>query len=137
MAMLQASKTYQQDYGFLRRVLQANSFFSTLSGGLFILASGPVAAFLGLDASGIILGTGVLLLLFAADVFYVATRETLNRTFVVGIIAADLLWVAGSALLLLTDWVAWTNAGFWAVVIVADLVATFAALQWFGLRRGR
>jgi hypothetical protein len=96
-----------------------------------------VAAFLGLDASGIILGTGVLLLLFAVDVFYVATRETLNRTFVVGIIAADLLWVAGSALLLLTDWVAWTNAGFWAVVIVADLVATFAALQWFGLRRGR
>lgn len=135
MTTLQAPSQIQS-YAFLRRVLQADAATAALSGLGFTLAAGPVAAFLGLDAPWPVRLTGLLLLLFAADVAYVASRDTLNRTFVAAIIAANLLWVAGSALLLLTGWVAWSPAGFWAVASVADIVAVFAALQWVGLRRG-
>ena len=55
---------------FIRNVLKANALFSTLSGALFILASTQVAAFLGVGAPAAITVLGVLLLIFAADLFF-------------------------------------------------------------------
>jgi hypothetical protein len=120
---------------FLRRVLQANGIFSGLSGVAFILAARPLAAFLGLAAPVILMGIGLGLLLYAVALFREAARETIDRQFVIAAIIMDAAWVVGSIVLLLTGWVPFTLAGKWAIALVADLVAIFAGLQFYGLRR--
>ena len=84
----------------LRRALVANALFSGVSGVILALGARPVAAFLGLDNALYLIVTGVLLLLYAADLLYVATRPTVNRTAAWLAVALDLLWVAGSAAIL-------------------------------------
>ena len=51
------------------------------------------------------------------------------------ILLMDIAWVVGSALLLFTGWVSFTTAGWWAVLLVADVVALFAILEFVGIRR--
>lgn len=119
----------------LRRTLVANALFSGASGALLALGARPVAAFLGLDNPLILTITGVLLLFYAADLLYVATRPTVNRTAAWLAVALDLSWVAGSAAILLGGWLPLTIAGKWAVGIVAELVFLFALFQYLGIRR--
>ncbi len=123
-----------QDYPFLRRVLQANTVFSTVSGLLFTTASGSVATFLGGVPSSVILALGIGLLLFAAYVGYTAFSAPLNRQAALSIIIGDVAWVVASAILLFAGWISFTTAGWWAVAIIADIVAVFAVLEWYGLR---
>lgn len=44
-------------------------------------------------------------------------------------------WVAGSAALVFGDWLPLTTAGIWIIVVLADIVAVFAVLQFIGIRR--
>lgn len=120
---------------FLRTILKENGVFSTVSGLAFIGAATPIATFLGFEMPLILTIIGVGLLLFAADLFYIATRPVLNQYLVIGIIIADVIWVIGSIILLVTDFVPLTTAGQWAVGIVAAIVALFAQLQVYGLSR--
>ena len=119
----------------LRRALVANALFSMASGALLALGARPVASFLGLDAVLILTVVGVVLLLYAVDLYYVATRPTINRTAAWIAVALDLLWVAGSAAILLGGWLPLTSGGKWAVGIVAELVFLFTVFQYLGIRR--
>lgn len=119
----------------LRRALVANALFSGASGTLLALGARPVASFLGLDAVLFLTATGVLLILYAADLLYVATRPAINRTAVWIAVILDLSWVAGSALILFGGWLPLTTAGKWTIGIVAELVFLFAVFQYLGLRR--
>ncbi len=122
----------------LRRALRANALFSTASGALFLLASPQVADFLGLDgAAPFIAVAGIGILLFAAFVLYTATRERINPRLALAITGLDVVWVIGSAGLLLSGALSLTTAGRWAVLIVADVVAVFALIEYVGLRRIR
>lgn len=47
----------------------------------------------------------------------------------------DVAWVMGSTIILFTNWASLTNAGWWAVTVVADIVTIFAVVQYVGLRR--
>jgi len=119
----------------LRRALVANALFSGVSGALLALGARPVGSFLGLDNVLFLAVTGAVLLLYAADLLYVATRPSVNRTAAWLAVALDLLWVAGSAGILLSDWLPLTTAGKWAVGIVAEVVFLFALFQYLGIRR--
>ncbi|MDX1687808.1 MAG: hypothetical protein R3248_07475 [Candidatus Promineifilaceae bacterium] len=119
----------------LRRALVANALFSGASGTVLALGARPVASFLGVDAVLFLAVTGVLLILYAADLLYVATRPAINRTAAWMAVVLDLLWVAGSALILLGGWLPLTTGGQWAAAIVAELVFLFALFQYLGLRR--
>ncbi|MEM7030586.1 MAG: hypothetical protein AAF629_13545 [Chloroflexota bacterium] len=119
----------------LQRALQGNGLFSLLSGLAFIIAANPIATFLGGVSSTVLMAVGVGLLIYAADLFFVARQSPIKPLFAWLFIAGDVVWVLASALLLMTDWVAFTNAGWWAVAIIADIVAVFAILQYVGLRR--
>ena len=121
----------------LQRAIQGNGAFSLLSGLIFILAANPVAAFLGGVSSTVLMALGVGLLIYAADLFFVARQSPIKPLYAWLFIIADIAWVLGSALLLMTDWVAFTNAGWWTVAIVADIVAVFAILQYVGLKRSQ
>jgi len=128
-------QSQQTGSSLLRRALQGNAVFSGLSGALFVVAATPLASFLGIDTPLVLMVLGVTLLLYAVALFRQAAQESINRQFTIAAILLDVAWVAGSIVLLLTGWVPFTTGGKWAVAIIADIVAVFAALQYFGLRR--
>ncbi|MEZ4861204.1 MAG: hypothetical protein R3C14_07855 [Caldilineaceae bacterium] len=123
---------------FARRVLLANTLFSSLSGLLFVVDGGYVATFLGLPsptAAWVIRGLGVGLLLFALLIYQMTRQPALSKGGLLLILEADLLWVIGSAVLLWSGWLPLSATGWWAVAIVADIVALFAILEFVGWRR--
>ncbi|HSG43411.1 MAG TPA: hypothetical protein VLA72_09685 [Anaerolineales bacterium] len=119
----------------LRNALYGNSIFCSTSGLAFTLFSKPIAAFLGLSASWVILVFGIGLLIYGFDVFVTSRKETISAGFAKFVIGADLAWVLGSAVLIFSNLVAFTTPGKWAIAIVADIVLVFAIVQYVGLRR--
>jgi hypothetical protein len=119
----------------LRRTLQANGFFSGLSGILLIADAGPLASFLGLASALPLVVIGAVLLLHAAILLVKANREPVDPRLAWYAIIGDVAWVIGSVEILVTGWLPLTPAGWWAVAIVADIVAVFAILQFYELRR--
>jgi hypothetical protein len=59
----------------------------------------------------------------------------INTNLVWAVIIADVAWVAGSVVLLLSGWVPLTTAGKWLVALLADAVGILAVIQYIGLRR--
>ncbi len=119
----------------LRWALQANAIFSGISALIFIFGSRPVSEFLGSVPPAVLTAVGLALAVFAITLFWTASQHPIDSRLVRTAIALDLMWVLGSILLLLTDRVVFSPAGKWSVAIVADLVALFGALQYYGLRR--
>jgi hypothetical protein len=131
-----AQTTLHNDgFVFLRRVLQADGLSSGISGAALTFGAGPVGAFLGLETTWVLVLIGILLLVYAAALFYAAAQERIERQFLAAVIALNVAWVIGSGVILLTEWLPLTPGGWWAVAVVADAVAIFAALQYYGLRR--
>jgi hypothetical protein len=126
----------------LHRTLWGNAVFSGVSGAALAIFAGPFAkaaalapvTLMGLDLAIVfeILGVGVIA--FGALCAWVASRETLPQAWVRAIFAADLAWVAGSALVLALP-ATWTTAGIVGIVIMALIVADLAILEYLGLRR--
>ena len=120
---------------FLRRALLGNGTFSAISGTFFLVEAGGVARFSGIEPPIIFQIVGVGLVGFAAFLFWLSAQTVLDQKEVKMIIGADLFWVVGSALLLLSNWLPLTSGGWWGVAIIADIVAALAVLQYIGLRR--
>lgn len=127
----------EQNGRFLRKVLKANAAFSTVSAFATIFFANSIAQWIGLNNATILVGLGIVLLPFAFYVYKVATMETLNSKLVWVIIELDLLWVVGSAILLLSNVVSLTTAGKWSVGLLADVVALFAIFEYVGLRKAQ
>lgn len=119
----------------LRNTLLANACFSTLSGLLFTFDSKMVDEFLGLGQPMVILALGIGLLLFAAVLFWIGTRPQIDGKTARIIAWLDVAWVVGSVIILASGVPALSNGGWWAVAIVADIIAFFAILEFVGLRR--
>jgi Na+-driven multidrug efflux pump len=136
--MASPALTYNGSDTLVRRTLLGNFTFSLLSGLLLLLASGEVASLFGVpQGGGIFSALGILILLFAPVVYWVQSRPALDTRLVWAIFALDVAWVVVSMVILLTNAFALSNEGRWAVLIVADIVAVFAVLEYIGLRRMR
>jgi hypothetical protein len=122
---------------FLSRVLLGNATFGLLSGLASLLLARPLAALLGIEQSLIVSLLGVMLLLFAAGLAWIAVHTPYDRRIVQIIFALDDIWVIASALALLAGWPPHTTTGKWVVAGVAEIVAVFALLEYIGLRRLR
>lgn len=118
----------------LRRSLKSNAVFCGISGASMALAAGPLGAFLGISAMPLLV-VGIALALYAPLLFWRASQEPISALEAWLAIAGDLGWVAGSAALIAMG--AFTHGGTWLVAGVADIVLTFAVLQYLGLRRVR
>lgn len=125
----------------LRRALTANAVFSGICGVLCVLASASIAQLMGI-AQAEIFFLGVNLEVFSALLIVLATRKDFShgwiRALVMAVIAMDVLWVAGSAVLLLAPAAILTTAGRWIVFAVAVVVADVAFFQtrgFLGLRQ--
>ncbi|HJV53857.1 MAG TPA: hypothetical protein VJ652_20490 [Noviherbaspirillum sp.] len=119
---------------FLRRVLVADAATSLACGLLLTLGAGALAPLFGLPLA-LLREAGLLLFPFAALVLFAATRPTLPRALAWVIVISNALWAIDSVMLLLSGWVAPTALGQAFVLAQAVVVALFAELEFFGLRR--
>lgn len=119
---------------FLRYALLADAIASGATGLLMIAGAGLFEGLLGLPAA-LTREAGLVLVPYVAFVAWVGTRELMSRPAVQAVIALNVLWVLGSAALLVSGWVAPTMLGYAFVIAQAVVVGVFAELQFIGLRR--
>ncbi len=119
----------------LRRFLLGNATFSTLTGTLCLVDAVPLTQEFGIPDPTFLPGLGVQLLIFAAAIVWIATRQNISTRLAWVIIALDIGWVAGSIALLPFVSGMLTSAGIAAMVLIAIGVATFACGQIAGVRR--
>ncbi len=120
----------------LRGALIANAALSLASGLLLVVASETLAGLLGpAIPANLMLGLGVLFLIFGADVAINARRDEprLMQARITTIL--DSLWVVASILLLAFFSDQLSTLGFWLVAIQALLVADLALFQFLGIRQ--
>jgi hypothetical protein len=116
----------------LTRTLTANAVFSALSGVVLAVFSVPLADWLGIP-TWIAIAVGVGLVGFAASVYSIARNP--KPALVKQVIASDIGWVVGAAVLIIGFPDAMSTEGLWTLGLVSLVVADFAVLQWLGLRR--
>jgi len=119
---------------FLRNVLRADALSCVACGLLQVVFKGQMAQLLGLPPA-LLAYTGEFLLVYAAVVAFISTRDPLPRPLVWLLLAGNLGWSIACALLLLSGRVAPSMLGTVYGVVQALTVAVLAELQFFGLRR--
>jgi len=118
----------------LRNALRANAIFSGISGLLITFMHSQVLILLGIsDVNIMVIGIG--LVLFSAYLFWMSSRQQLDKSMVTGVIGGDWLWVLASAVLLIFKASMFSTLGVFLVADVALLVMVFAIWQQRGLSR--
>jgi hypothetical protein len=119
---------------FLRHVLRADALSCVACGLPQVAFTAPLAALLGLPET--LLGyTGEFLLVYAAVVAWVSTRQPVPRGLVWLLMAGNFAWALGCVALLLGTGLKPTTLGTAYVLVQALTVVVLAELQFFGLRR--
>lgn len=119
----------------LKSALLFNAVFSAVCGGVLLLSPSAMAALMGEFNPLILMALGAGLLLFAADVAWVATRKPISPLLVKMITTADVAWVLATPVVMI---VAAPWLSFWGQMLLLDvaLLGAFCALcQWRGLQR--
>ncbi len=119
---------------FLRRALLIDAAASGATALLLVAGAGLLDGLLGLPVA-LMREAGLVLVPYVAFVAWTATRESIARGPVLGIIAANGLWAIASFAVLLGGWVAPTALGYAFVVGQALVVALLGELQYVGLTR--
>ncbi len=119
---------------FLRRVLLADAAASAITGLSMLSGAVFLEQLLGLPAT-LLQVAGAILLPFAVLVVLLATRERPAPAAVWAVIISNALWAIDSVLLLLSGWVAPNGLGQAFVIAQAVVVAVFAELEYFAVRR--
>jgi hypothetical protein len=112
----------------LRNVLVVDALASGAIALLLLAGGGVLDGVLDLPVA-FLRTVGAVLIPWVALLAIVATRDAINRTAVWGIVAANLLWVAASVILLFGDWVEPNGLGIAFILVQAGAVALFAILQ--------
>jgi len=120
----------------LRFALLADAVASGATGLMMIAGANLLTGLLGLPVA-LMREAGLLLVPYVALVAYVGTRPNIPHGAVKAIIALNVLWVLGSAGLLVSGLVTPTALGYTFVIAQAIVVGVFAELQLIGLRRER
>jgi hypothetical protein len=118
----------------LRFALRLDALASGASAVLALAGSPWLTELLGTPAT-LLWPTGLFLLVWAAALWWVASRPAINAAAVWAIIALNLLWVIDSVVLVAAGWFALTVLGTVFVLVQALAVAVFADLEFVGLRR--
>ncbi|MET9951291.1 hypothetical protein ABZ135_07020 [Streptomyces sp. NPDC006339] len=121
-----------QPRSMVRRFLALDAVVTGGNGLAYLVASGPIGAFLGVDR-GLLIELGVFLTVFAAGVAWLASRPQPPALGVKAVVEINLLWAALSVVAL-AAWLEPTTAGAVWTLMQAGSVAGFALLQWTALR---
>lgn len=118
---------------FLRTVLWADAASGAGTALLQLTATSLLASLLGLP-SGLLVASGLALVVYVAGAAYLANCVPVPRGPVWALIIGNWAWVAGCLALLVTG-VPGTVLGQAYLMVQAVAVAALAELQWMGLRR--
>jgi hypothetical protein len=118
----------------LRRALLADAIFSGTSAVVLTLGAGALAPFLNLP-DALLRETGLFLVLYAALVGWLGTRQTMPKMWAAIVIAGNVAWTLLSFALLFSSLVTPNLLG--EIMVAAQAIATgvFAELQYMGMRR--
>jgi hypothetical protein len=121
---------------FLSRVMGLDALSCALTGGVQVAASDGLARLTGLPA-GLLMNTGVFLLVYAVLAAALALRTGPPRTLIGLVAIGNLGWAVACVALLMSGLVAVTGWGTAWVMAQAVTVVLLAELQWMGLRATR
>ncbi|MDT3723750.1 hypothetical protein ROS62_02115 [Streptomyces sp. DSM 41972] len=116
----------------LRRLLTLDAVMTGANALAHLALSGPLGRFLGIG-SGLLLGLGAFLAVYAAGVGLLAARPHPPTAGVRGVVEANLAWTAAS-FLALALWLSPTTAGAVWVVLQALVVGGLALVQHQALK---
>ncbi|NPU69323.1 hypothetical protein HL667_30260 [Bradyrhizobium sp. 83012] len=118
----------------LRRALIADAVFSGVAGLALTFAASPLAVRLQLP-DALLRETGMFLIVYAAFVGWLGSRQLAPKPLVMLVIAGNAAWTVGSIALLFSGSVTPNVLG--EIFVAAQAVGTgvFAELQYMGLRR--
>ncbi|MCX4481447.1 hypothetical protein OOK44_34275 [Streptomyces cellulosae] len=116
----------------LRRLLALDAVVTGANALAYLALSGPLGRFLGIG-SGLLLGLGAFLAVYAAGVGLLAARPHPPTAGVTGVVEANLAWTSAS-FLTLALWLSPTAAGAVWVVLQALTVGGLAVLQHRALK---
>ena len=118
----------------LRTALRLDAVVTGANGAAYLLAAPLLDDLLGLSP-GLLRGVGGFLLVFAGVVWLVGARTPVPAGPAREVAAANLLWAAGSVVVVAVGAGTPTTVGAVWLVLQAGVVAGFAVLQTAGLRR--
>ena len=119
---------------FLRRALAADAIFSGVGAVIFTLGAGELAPLFDFPEA-LLRETGLFLIVYAAFVGWLATRQSFPRILAGIVVVGNAAWTLASIALLFSGAVTPNLLGEAAVAIQAIAVGAFAELQYIGLRR--
>ena len=119
---------------FLRRALAADAIFSGAGAVIFTLGAGELAPLFDLPEA-LLLETGLFLVVYAAFVGWLGTRQSFPRILAGIVVVGNAAWTLASIALLFSGAVTPNLLGEAAVVAQAIATGIFAELQFIGLRR--
>jgi len=119
---------------FLSRALLADAIFSAASAVVLTLGAGALAPYLDLPEA-LLRETGLFLILYAALVGWLGTRQTMPKALAAIVVAGNAAWTIASIALLFSGAVTPNILGEVFVVLQAVATGVFAELQYVGLRR--
>lgn len=120
----------------LKQILTANALFSAGAALIMLIAPARLATHIPLPPAAWA-GLGIGLLVFAAQLVWMAARPALAQKLTPQVIASDWAWVVLTAIALLAGWQSVTATGVALIVAVNVIVATFAVLQRRAFRAHR
>jgi len=118
----------------LRRALLADAIFSGTSAVVLTLGAGALASLLNLP-DALLRETGLFLILYAALVGWLGTRQAMPKMWAAIVVAGNAAWTLLSIALLFSGLVSPNLLGEIAVAAQAIATGVFAELQYVGLRR--
>lgn len=117
----------------LRIALLANALFASTTGLVIITMPATVAALLGVAVHPLLAVIGAGLVLFAIDLAHQATRRRVLTWRAAYATALDLVWVAGTVVVLATQLPAFATTGAVLIAAVGIVVLGFAIWQGWGI----
>lgn len=118
----------------LRRAIQGDAVITGAMAVLLVAAAGLLGSLLNLPKS-FLREVGVFLIVYAALVGFLGSRERMPKLAVGLVIAANALWAIDSIALLFTGWIQPNLLGQAFIAAQAVAVAVIAELQCMGLKR--
>ena len=119
---------------FLRTILIADAVTCIATGALMTLAATPLARLTSIPPA-LLFYAGLSLFPIAAFMALVAFRPILSPPAVWLVILGNVGWVAGSAALMVTGWIAPNGLGYAFIALQAVAVAILAKLEHSGLQQ--
>lgn len=117
----------------MKNALILNALFSSISGVILICFHTAISVLFGLESGAVFWIIGIALIYFAGTIAY--ETKKLRRTFILLIIAQDLLWVIASIVILLIHPFGISSNGNITIGVIAVIVLGMAINQYRALKQ--